>query len=142
MYTRRRWIKTLGLSGLMLPFLGSKVLSATKVVNSLKTDTEKAINIALENAIYGNVLILFPNAGWISNPEFKKPWGNMCSHSLSMARNRCGNYIFTRSSKGHASLKSVAVSTLIIVGKCNEQGVNLAKERLRGSLNKKLIYVP
>jgi hypothetical protein len=51
--------------------------------------------------------------------------------------------IFVRSATSHSSLLCAAVDTLIVVGDCEPEGVDLAKEHmLRASSSPKVILIP
>ena len=61
--------------------------------------------------------------------------------ALNLTMPRAG--IFVRSATCHSSLISLAVDTLIIVGDCDPEGVELAKEHLlRGVMSPKVIVIP
>lgn len=87
-----------------------------------------AVYLALqETVLYRNALILFPNLA---------DWG---VHVGGL--NNVSEYLFIRYSSSPSGLKSLPVSTLILVDECDSECAELARERLRGCISPKLIQV-
>lgn len=97
-------------------------------MKELIDEIDYALEIANYEAEAGNmVMVLVPNRGWLSAALRLREWKG----------------VYLRASTVESSLKSVAIDTLVLVGRdhpdWNEKGERYARERLRTSLKPRVI---
>ena len=96
----------------------------------LRNQISHALKIANHEADAGNiVMVLFPNRGWVS----------------AALRRPLRDNVHLRATTVESSLKTLAIDTLILVGRTdaswNENGEKCAREKLRTSKNPRVIMV-